>query len=313
MPPAAAPGFAPVTPAPPATGYGVPGGTVPPGGNPWAAPGHGVGPGHPWGPPPPATNGLAVAALIVGIFGLLFGPMPFLFWAGTLLGVTALGLGIGALARASRGAGRKPMAITGTILGVLAMGASVGGFFLTDAIVDKTRDRIDRQVDHDWPEPEPEDDFGADGPAPWPSKRAPAPSPKPPKGPGMTTPLPFGETYTYPNGIKVSLSAPKKYVTKSKYSKVGNAVEMTLTITNNSTQPHNVIYAMPNVRDDKGMTAKLVFDGDVPKMISGDILPGESASGVVAFEVPEGTTRISADISPGTLMPGTKFSGPVVD
>ncbi|MER7465189.1 DUF4190 domain-containing protein [Streptomyces sp. NPDC097981] len=307
--PAAAPAapagaFAPPAPMPPPAAPGPAFGAPVPPTNPWGAhAGHGATPGNPWGAPAPTTNGLAVAALTIGIAAVVIGLIPFVFWAGFLLAVVGIGIGIGALVRASDGAGRKTMAVVGTVLAVLGLGASVGGLLLTGLIIKKT---AAHRLDDDRNPPA---DLRHSMP-PYP-RTSPTPTPSPSQVPGMTTPLPFGETFTYPNGIKVSLSAPKKYVTKNKYSEVGNAVEMTLTITNGSSAAHNVIYAMPNVRDEKGMTAKLVFDGDVPKMIRGDILPGESASGVVAFEVPEGTERISADISPGIMLPNAKFSGSI--
>ncbi|MFD7834876.1 hypothetical protein [Streptomyces sp. NPDC059761] len=307
--PAPAPAFASPAPVPPAPSFGAPAAPVPPGGA-WGV--HpGAHPGNPWGTPPPATtNGLAVAALILGIAAVLIGLIPFIFWAGALLAVVGIGIGIGALVRASKGAGRKSMAVTGTVLAVLGLGSSVGGLFLTGLVVTNV---ADAKLREGWEVP---DDIGGSRPpvprfSPKP-KPKPSPSPSPTQVPGITSPLPFGETYTYPNGIKVTLSAPKKYVTKNKYSTVGNAVEFTLTITNDSTETHNVIYAVPNVRDGKGMTAKLAFDGgDVPKMIRGDILPGESASGILAYEVPEGTDHLSADISPGIRLPSAKFSGSI--
>ncbi|MEU7553893.1 DUF4190 domain-containing protein, partial [Streptomyces sp. NPDC044571] len=312
--PAPEPAFAPPAPAPQATapqaGFphgvhgapGAPGGPVPPAPV-WGA-GYGAGP---WGVPVPAANGLAVAALVTGIAGVIGGLLPFFFFMGGLLALTAAGLGIGAIVRASNGAGRQAMAITGTALGVLGIGASIGGFVLTGVVLDRASERAQHRVhEEEWGDPgEDDEDFGDATPAP------PAPKPSPSQVPGMTAPLPFGETYTYPNGIKVTLSVPKKYVTKNRYLEVGNAVQMTITITNNSTESHNVIYAVPNVRDEQRMTAKLVFDGELPKTIKGDILPGESASGVVAFEVPEGTGRLTADISPGTRLPNAKFSGPI--
>ncbi|MFK0233247.1 DUF4190 domain-containing protein [Streptomyces vinaceus] len=298
-----APGaFAPPAPMPPAFGAPVP--PVPPAGN-WGAHVPGATPGNPWGAPAPSTtNGLAVAALTLGIAAVVIGVIPFLFWAGGILAVVGIGIGIAALVRASKGAGRKAMAVTGTALAVLGIGASAGGLFLTGYVVTNV---ADRELREGWEVPS---DLDSDAPAyPYP---APSPTtiPSPKQVPGIDSPLAFGETYTYPNGIKVTLSKPKKYVTKNKYSTVENAVEFTLTITNDSTETHNVIYAVPNVRDDKGMTAKLAFDGgDVPKLIRGDILPGESASGILAYEVPEGTERLVADISPGISLPSAKFSG----
>ncbi|MFF4102201.1 hypothetical protein [Streptomyces sp. NPDC001903] len=302
-PAAPAAGFAPLAPVPPAPSFGAPVPPVPPQGT-WGA--HpGAAPGNPWGTPPQATtNGLAVAALILGIAAVVIGIIPFIFWAGGLLAVIGIGIGIGALVRASKGAGRKSMAVTGTVLAVLGLGSTVGGLFLTGLVVTNV---ADAKLREGWEVPDDIDDSLPPVP-----KYSPTPLPTPSQVPGITSPLAFGETYTYPNGIKVTLSKPKKYVTKNKYSTVENAVEFTLTITNDSTETHNVIYAVPNVRDDKGMTAKLAFDGgDVPKLIRGDILPGESASGILAYEVPEGTERLSADISPGIRLPSAKFSGSI--
>lgn len=115
----------------------------------------------------------------------------------------------------------------------------------------------------------------------------------------------------YPNGLKVTLAPPRRYDSKATWMEVGNAVEVSFTITNNTDKPHSVIYAMPAVKDDKGGSAKLVFDGDTPKRIEGVIQPGQSATGVAAFEVPEGTKSISAEFSPGILMAPAKFSGPL--
>ncbi|MFJ3979258.1 multicopper oxidase domain-containing protein [Streptomyces sp. NPDC090021] len=294
----------------PTAPFGAPGAP----GDQWPAPGYGHGYGYgsaPYGgyaQTAPATNGLAVAALIVGGFGIMLGLVPLLFWLGGILALTGLGLGIGALVRANKGAPNRSMAILGTVLGGVGMLASVGGFFLTVAVFDRGPDRIEASID--------EDDLDLDGTypssEPWPSK-----SPSPSQVPGLTSALPFGETFTYPGGVKVSLSKPTKYEPKGIIAReqVKNAVQITVTITNGSTAPHEVIYAVPNVRDDKGMTAEMVFDSgggsSVPKMVQGSILPGESASGVVAFEIPEGTASITADISAGTLLDDVKYAGPI--
>ncbi|MFI8446703.1 hypothetical protein [Streptomyces erythrochromogenes] len=324
-PAAASSAFAPPTPEPTAPGaptapYGVPGA-------------HGV-PTDPWGQPVPgyahdygsapyggypqaanATNGLAVATLIVGGFGLVLGFVPFLFWLGGILAVTGVGLGIGAIVRANKGAPNKTMAVVGTVLAGAGILASVGGFFLTVSVIEHSSNRIEAGID-DFADYDPELDGPYPSSEPWPSASTSA-SPSPAQVPGLTSALQFGETYTYPNGVKVSLSKPTKYEPKGIIAReqVKNAVQITITITNGSTAPHEVIYAVPNVRDDKGMTAEMVFDtgggSTVPKMVKGSILPGESASGVVAFEIPEGTKSISADIAAGTLLDDVKYAGPI--
>ncbi|MDX3539956.1 DUF4190 domain-containing protein, partial [Streptomyces sp. MB09-01] len=281
-----------------------------PGAPAWGQPGFGAGPYGGYPQSKPVTNGLAVAAVIVACFGVFTGVVPFLFWAGALMAIVATGLGIGAIVRANNGAPNKTMAVVGTVLGVLGLAASIGGFFITTAYIGNTS-RVDQGIDIG------DDEMDLEGlyPSgePWPSA-----SPSPSQVPGLTSALPFGETFTYPNGVKVSLSAPTEYKPKGIIARerVKNAIQLTVTITNGSSSPHEVIYAMPNVRDEQGMTAEMVFDsggsgGSVPKMIKGSILPGASASGIVAFEVPEGTKSITADISAGTLLDDVKYAGPI--
>lgn len=304
-PPAA---FAPVTPAPPAGGaggpaYGAPYGAPGAPANPWASPG-GAYPGQPG--PPPATNGMAVSALVFGIVGILLGLVPFLFWAGALLALVGLGLGIAAVVRSRNGAPRGAMAAAGTVLALLGIGASVGGYFITRSVAEKIDARIseERRYEND----ELDDELVFPSTPPVPTQK---PSPSPSQVPGLTSALPFGQTFTYPSGVEVKVSKPKKYVTDSEYIKVGNAVQVTLTVTNNSTEPLNIIYAVPNVRDEQGLAGKLVFDGEMPKMIKGDILPGASATGIIAYEVPKGTATLTADITPGGRLPSVKYSGPI--
>ncbi|MEV7520703.1 DUF4352 domain-containing protein [Streptomyces sp. NPDC091371] len=299
------PGFgAPTNPVNP-TAPGAPGTPFP--GNPWAQPHPGA--AYPmYAPPAPTTNGLAVAAAVVGGIGILIGLVPFFFWIGGVLALTAIGLGIGAIVRSSNGAPNKTLSIVGTVLGGLALAASVGGVFITTVVAEGVEQRRKERLFGEI-EPSP-----SKPPSKWPST-PPSKSPTPSQVPGLTSALPFGETFTYPNGLKVSLSAPTEYKPKGVIARerIKNAIQVTVTITNGSSTPHEVIYAMPNVRDDKGMTAETVFDsaGGVPKMIRGSIMPGESASGIVAFEVPEGTKSITADISAGVLLDDVKYAGPI--
>ncbi|MET9607151.1 DUF4190 domain-containing protein [Streptomyces sp. NPDC006512] len=306
--PAPAGQFAPLTPAPaapPVGGYGAPA-------NAWGAPAGpvGGGPGYPGYPgypgqtgyPPPApraANGLAVASLVLGLVALPVCFAPFFFWIGTLIGLTGLGIGIAAMAQARSGAPRKGMALAGTVLGGLSLLASVGGGFLTVAVLHEASDRVEQSIE----------EAQRDEPYAIPSYGLPPAVPS--EGPGLSTPLAFGETFTYPNGIKVSLSSPKKYVTSSEYIEVGNAVQVTMTITNTTDKPHEVIYAVPDVTDEKGNEGKLVYDGRMPKDISGTVKPGETATGTIAYEVPAGTRNINAQVSPGILLPDAKFSGPI--
>ncbi|MGW6843485.1 DUF4190 domain-containing protein [Streptomyces sp. NPDC054958] len=307
-------GFAPLMPAAPTpdpapapapAGFSAP---AAPGSTPWGGPT----PGHPGAPYPghpghpqlaPTGNGLAVASLITGGFGILLGVVPFLFWAGTLIAAVGLGLGIGAVVRANKGAPNKSMAVVGTVLSVLGLFASVGGLFLTVLVVESADNRLDRQVEADRRQNERHPSS-----APSPSRPA-----APTQVPGLTSALPFGESFTYPNGVTVSLSAPTKYEPKNAYDRknVKNAVQITVTVTNNSTAPFEVRYVHPDVRDERGVLADPVYGFGMPKTITGALMPGETASGVDAFELPKGTENITADISPGILLDKVKYAGAI--
>jgi len=73
-------------------------------------------------PPAPATRGLAVAALVVGIVGVV---MSFTVVFGFVLGATAIVLGAIAIGRARTGAGGKGMGVAGLVLGGVAIVFSV--------------------------------------------------------------------------------------------------------------------------------------------------------------------------------------------
>ena len=111
-------------PPPPGGGYGppAPGGYPPPPGGYAPPPGSWGGPGG-YGPPPPGygpqqSKGLAVAALVLGIVGVL----TFFLFVGGLLGIVALVLGIVAIRQTRKGqAGGQSMAIAGTVLGGAAI------------------------------------------------------------------------------------------------------------------------------------------------------------------------------------------------
>ncbi|UQX04947.1 DUF4352 domain-containing protein [Streptomyces sp. RerS4] len=254
---------------------------------------------------------MAVAGLVLGIIGVLVAIVPFVFWVGTLAGLTGLGLGIAGLVRARRGAPRKGLALTGAVLGLLSLAVSVGGFFLTVKIVDEV-DRYDDSIsdEYEWPEPDQYDDQygdeyedegsgGYDG------------DPDAPAGPGVTTPLAFGATYSYPTDISVSVAQPRPYTTANEYIEVKNAVQVSFTLTNGTDRVQSFSSVLPTVTDDQGRPCRPVFDGRMPKRISGTVQPGRSVTGTAAFELPPGTERIRVRISPKPLQYQVRFAGPV--
>jgi hypothetical protein len=90
-------------------------------------------PGQPYGAPgqpfpgnKPPSNGLAVAALVVGIISLLLAWIPVVNIVSIVGGIAALVLGIVAVRKANQGtAGGKGMAIGGTVLGGVSLVAAI--------------------------------------------------------------------------------------------------------------------------------------------------------------------------------------------
>jgi hypothetical protein len=86
---------------------------------------------------PVPTNGLATAALVLGIIGVV---LFWTIWVGILLGVLATIFGAIGVSRAKRGAPNKGMAVAGLVLGILAM---IGSVVFTVAVVNVVDDSDD--------------------------------------------------------------------------------------------------------------------------------------------------------------------------
>jgi len=93
-------------------------------------------------------NGLAVAALVLGIIGLVFGFIPLFFWIALPLGVVGLILGIPAILRANKGSGGKIMAVVGTVLSAGAIALGVWGAVIVGEAVDEINE-VGRELDRD--------------------------------------------------------------------------------------------------------------------------------------------------------------------
>jgi hypothetical protein len=82
-------------------------------------------------------NGLGIAALILGIIGVVVGIIPFFFWVAGILGVIGLILGFVGRGRARRGeATNGTMALWGIITSALAVVVSIVGLLILIAWAD---------------------------------------------------------------------------------------------------------------------------------------------------------------------------------
>jgi uncharacterized protein YneF (UPF0154 family) len=98
--------------------------------------------------PPPARNGVGIAALVLGILAFVLSFVPVIHFFGMLLAVIAIILGIAGIGRARRRiASNRTMPIIGIILGVIAL--LIGAFWTYFVVVGAryTADCIDENPD----------------------------------------------------------------------------------------------------------------------------------------------------------------------
>jgi hypothetical protein len=96
----------------------------------------------------PASNGQAVAALVLGIVGLV---LFWTVWLGLILGTLAIVFGALGRSKAKQGAPNKSMATAGLVLGIVAVAASVLILVLFFALADDAQtvlDRVEFCLDH---------------------------------------------------------------------------------------------------------------------------------------------------------------------
>ncbi|MGH2827803.1 MAG: DUF4190 domain-containing protein [Actinomycetota bacterium] len=108
------------------------------------------------------TNGMAVAALTLGVVGTVFGMIPLTFAVAFICGTLAAIFGIVGI-RNAKERGRKGLAIAGTVLAGAALALGVVGVVITSAAVneldrqfneisddfDRDMNKLDRQLDKD--------------------------------------------------------------------------------------------------------------------------------------------------------------------
>ena len=112
-------GFPPPPPGAPPPGYGPP----PQGGPPaYGSPPQGYYPQPQYGIVAPPSNGIGTAAGVLGIIAIVLTFVPYLDFAGVLLGILAIIFGAVGMGRAKRMGGRgRGMAVTGLVLGIISV------------------------------------------------------------------------------------------------------------------------------------------------------------------------------------------------
>ena len=103
---------------------------------------------HPM-PQPQGSNGFGIAALVLGIVGVLFGLIPLTFFFAWILGALALIFGLVGRSRGKRGLAPRGTSTAGVVLGSVALGLGVIGVVIIGSTVKKIDDRIGKADSND--------------------------------------------------------------------------------------------------------------------------------------------------------------------
>ena len=241
-------------------------------------------------PPPPSrtsgskpshrvTNGLAVAALVCGIIGVIAGAIPLLFFLAWVLGVIALVLGFTGRSASKRrdGAGRK-QATAGVILGAVAVILGVVGVVILNNIINDTETKIreSARTPHDEPSRSPSTFF-----------------------PTTTTTAPRAKTFAvgdkvaYQDGSSIQLFTYEQPVPQGRFSSVEPGNELAVidvefcAATSGRAFSYNDLGFKAQMADNRQYEA--TYGGRDPDLGSGDLPPGAGCKrGFVTLKVPQG-------------------------
>jgi len=227
-------------------------------------------------PPSQKTNGLAIAALVLGIVGVVAGVIPLLFFIAWVLGVVAVVLGIiGRNNARQRGAG-KGQATAGAILGGIAVVLGVVGVIIIANVFSSTERAIDRATSS-VPTP-----FTA---APFTSATTSANSAKTFK---------VGDKVTYTDGSSIQVYTYEQPASPGRYQTADPGMDLAVIdvefcagTTSSRTVSYNDLGFKAQMPDNRQYAS--TYGGRDPDLGSGDIPPsGGCKRGFVTLQLPAG-------------------------
>ncbi|MDD7924133.1 hypothetical protein [Actinomycetospora chibensis] len=239
-------------------------------------------------PPVPPRNGLGIAGLVLGLCGLVIGLIPLFGIGAILLGIVGLVLGLVGLQRARRRVATNiKTAVTGVVACALAIALGITGMVIVANAVTQLGEDLSA--------------VGATTPATAPAAGTDAPD---------TSAVGFGQTFTYADGLAVTVDRPTAY-DPSSYA-AGNtnphAFQVTVRVTNNTGQafdPTLLSVAMSTA----GAPASQVFDSEMGLPPQNQLQPGRSLTYDVAFSTTTDAGEAQVDVVPSFDHEHAVFTG----
>ncbi|MFF2078414.1 DUF4190 domain-containing protein [Kitasatospora sp. NPDC058162] len=253
-------------------------------------------PGYPVSAPQP-RNGLGVAAMVLGIVGTVLSLAIILFWLSWLPALLALIFGIIGLGYVRKGqATNRGVALAGVILGITGLLVSVGGGVFVVMQVHSANEEWKAEQAAARARSEEEDRAAADRAAKA-KERLDAAKKKLEEeqqaraADEKARHLGFGQSYTYSDGLKVTMAPPEPYVpdeTVFAAPKNTTIIQVRITITNTGSKDASLAASgMPFVHDSNGGLVTTLIDGSGRmKFPAKSLAPGEASTGVSAYALP---------------------------
>ncbi|MBM7173672.1 DUF4190 domain-containing protein [Streptomyces sp. G44] len=246
---------------------------------------------------PQVRNGLGTAALVLGIIGVLCGLVPILFWAAGILAVPALVLGSLGIGRARTGqATNRGTAIWGTSLGAVAAILAVIGLVISVSIIDDAVDDLDGTGG--------KKETSSTAPGEPGDRRAGKDSDNSGDS-GDSDGLRFGETFTYDDGVKVTVAPPVSYRPSTYalgHSEGDKARTVKITVVNGTDRAVDLDLTNVTFKDADGAEAEKIFGDGLPRELAGNLLPGKEAVATYAVSLPaDAATTLEVQVEPGFL------------
>ncbi|MCX4690586.1 DUF4190 domain-containing protein [Kitasatospora purpeofusca] len=293
------------------------------GNDPWTAPGadrgdvtgSGGAPAFAAGPPSWAPypmpvsaprSGLGTAAMVLGIVGSTLSLAVILFWVSWLPALLAVILGAVGLGHVRKGlATNRAAALAGVVLGITGLLVSTGaGVFVVTQVRALNEERnaqeaaarvraeaaIEAAATRAAQEKERAE---AENQRLEAERQRIAAEREKTAADDRARRLSFGQSYTYPDGLRVTMAAPERYVpstTVFEAPRNARIVQLRITVVNTGSQGVSLEGAgLPLVKDAFGGPVFTLIDGSGRmKILPGSLAPGEEATGVSAYALPAG-------------------------
>lgn len=228
-------------------------------------------------------NGLGIAGLVLGICGLVVGLIPLLGMGAILLGVIGLVLGLVGVTRARRRVATNiKTAVSGVVASVLAIALGITGMVIVANAVTQLGEDLSSI-----------------------SATAPAGTPAP-----ASSAVAFGQTFTYADGLAVTVSEPAAYDPSRYAAGTTNphAYSVTIRVTNNTGAAFDPVL-LHAAMSTGGSSASQIFDAETGTPPQNQLQPGRSMTYDVAFSTTANSGEAQVDVTPSFGHDPAVFTG----